>query len=353
MKLFNTYFNKNNVWILLMIFPYHILNNYLLLGVTYFTNPHILIGATAITLIVWPVSWFNHTIAGFYVRHNYQEIRQTTIRVCLSLCVFIPITLAQNSLLIFVYAYWHLFGYQFNWESARALTIAGIDINIIATAVFESVYLINKWKSSITETEELKKVQIQSELENLKTQVNPHFLFNSINSLSSLIGEDPDKAEKFLSEMSKVYRYLLQNNDQELTPLCVELEFINSYYHLLKTRYEDGILMEVFIAKKYHQHLLPPLTLQMLIENAVKHNAILEKSPLRIKIIVNENEQLIVQNNIQKKTTAIESNKIGLKNIKAKYKLLNQEEVLVEENNNCFTVTIPLIKTNEYESVDC
>jgi two-component system, LytTR family, sensor kinase len=289
-----------------------------------------------------------HTIVGFKVRREYPEIKQTANRVVLSLFLFLQITLLQNASVAFLLSVIPYLHFTLTKEIIQSVVIAGVVLNIVATSSFEATYLVNKWKTSLIETEEFKKAYLQSELDNLKNQVNPHFLFNSINSLSSLISEDTAKAEKFLSEMSKVYRYLLQNNEQELTPLRVELEFITSYYHMLKTRYEDGIFMDVYIDAKYHRYLIPPLTLQMLIENAVKHNVILDKSPLYIKLIIDDNkEHLKVQNNIQKKTTAVESNKIGLKNIKAKYRLLNQDEVTVEEKDNLFTVTIPLVKTNE------
>ncbi|MEJ0104185.1 MAG: histidine kinase [Bacteroidota bacterium] len=346
-KIFKATFTRNDFLILLLIFPYHILIQYLLLGNAYFTNTHLFLVGTAVAICMWPASWYVHTLVGFKVRNRFPEIKQTTIRVTLSLCSFILVSFLQNSLLIFLYSYSHFFGYSYSTLGTTAAYICGLNINVIATGFFETSYLINKWKSFIVEAEGLKKAQVQSELDNLKSQVNPHFLFNSINSLSSLINEDAVKAEKFLQEMSKVYRYLLQNNDQELTPLYIELDFINSYFHLLKTRYEDGITMTIAIDTKYYQYLLPPLTLQMLIENAVKHNAIFEKSPLSINLRITAEEKLTVSNNKQRKTTAIESNKIGLKNIKAKYKLLKQDEVVVEETDHIFAVTVPLVKTEE------
>lgn len=347
MKIFNYSFNKNDGWIFVLIFPYHLLINFLLFGSDYFTDPVICTQATLFALVLWPVSWFVHTIAGFRVRRHFPEIRQTTVRVCLSLVVFLSITFVQNCLIIATISYFNIFGRTFDDLHVSAVLTAGININIMATAVFESAYLINKWKHSIIETQELKKVQIQTELDNLKNQVNPHFLFNSINSLSSLISEDPEKAQKFLSNMSKVYRYLLQNNDQELTPLSVELEFVQSYFHMLKTRYEDGISLEEQIPDSYRQYLLPPLTLQMLLENAVKHNVIIGQTPLNIKLSINIKDQLVVSNNINKKITVIESNKIGLNNIKTKYRLLNLEEVMVEETPDHFTVIVPLVKPHE------
>src|SRR5207302_10574389 len=134
-------------------------------------------------------------------------------------------------------------------------------------------------------------------------QINPHFLFNSLSSLSSLIADDHKRAEKFVDELASVYRYLLQTNEKELTTLAKELEFINAYFHLLKTRFSDGIQMELNVDNKYDDFLLPPLTLQILLENAVKHNVILPDKPLIIKVYTDEADNLIVLNNLQKKNS--------------------------------------------------
>jgi len=178
----------------------------------------------------------------------------------------------------------------------------------------------------------------------LKGQVNPHFLFNSLNSLSSLISDDPEKAEKFLDEMSKVYRYLLRTNEDGLTSLESEMQFINSYFHLLKTRYGDGLEMEIRINEKYNGYQLPPLTLQMLVENAVKHNMILKDSPLQILIMTTNSGKLVVTNNLQRKDRMVSSNKIGLTNIVKKYRLMKKEEISVRDDGKEFAVVVPLIQ---------
>lgn len=353
MKLLGYTFNKNDGWIFILILPYHLLINFLLLGSEYFSNRYIFLVATTFALLLWPVSWWVHTIAGFRVRALFPEIRHTTLRVALSFAVFLLITFVQNCLIISSVTFFNIFGRTLEDLHVSSVIVAGININIMATSVFESTYLINKWKSSISEAESLKKSRIQSELDNLKNQVNPHFLFNSINSLSYLIDRDRVKAHLFLNSMSKVYRYLLQNNDADLTSLGVELNFLDAYFHMLKTRYEDGIDLQQDIPDHYRSYLLPPLTLQMLIENAVKHNVIIDTAPLTIYIGVNQDEQLVVKNSLRKKKTIVASNRIGLMNIQAKYRLLNLGKVTIEESTNVFNVTIPLVKNYQHDCVNC
>ena len=177
----------------------------------------------------------------------------------------------------------------------------------------------------------------------MKSQVNPHFLFNCFNTLSSLIAEDRKQAEVFLDELSKVYRYLLRNNEDGLSSLQTEIKFIQSYYRLLKTRHGDAVDLSVEIDKKYEQYLLPSLTLQMLVENAVKHNVLSKNKPLVIDIFTTAGSKLVVSNNLQLRTLKVPSNKIGLDNIKTKYDILNQPGFQVLKDQKTFSVVLPLI----------
>src|SRR6185369_12914348 len=156
------------------------------------------------------------------------------------------------------------------------------------------------------------------EFETLKSQVNPHFLFNCFNTLSSLISEEPGQAEKFLDELSKVYRYLLRNNESGLSTVKSEIQFIKSYFELLKTRHGNAIQFQIEIDKRYDNYLLPSLSLQLLVENAVKHNALSKDQPLLIEIFTIAGNKLAVNNNLQRKTQKVLSNKVGLQNIRLK-----------------------------------
>jgi hypothetical protein len=177
----------------------------------------------------------------------------------------------------------------------------------------------------------------------LQAQVNPHFLFNSLNSLSALIEDDSQRALIFLDELSSVYRYLLRANDQVLIPLADELAFIRSYSHLLQTRHGNALRVVCNVKPYLLNRQLPPLTLQLLVENAVKHNVALPEQPLIIAIVTDQNDLLQVRNNVQRKTVRVVSNGIGLANIWSKYQMLNQTIPTIREVDGQFTVTLPLI----------
>jgi two-component system LytT family sensor kinase len=158
-----------------------------------------------------------------------------------------------------------------------------------------------------------------------------------------LISIDKQKAVQFLDELSKVYRYLLRNNEESLSTLQNELSFIDSYFSLLQTRHGDSIQLRKNIDKQYFSYLIPSLTLQLVVENAVKHNSISKNNPLVIDIFTAGENKLVVNNNLQRRTTAAPTNGVGLQNIKMKYQLLSQDGFQVMEGGKNFTVVLPLI----------
>ncbi len=220
----------------------------------------------------------------------------------------------------------------------------GIQIfyHCIYFVIYEGGYVLRAWQQTYEQNEQLKKNKLQHQLDTLKSQINPHFLFNSLNSLSMLIHENPRQAEAFVDEISSVYRYLLRANDQELTTLNRELQFIKSYFQLLKTRYGAGVDLRIAVEEWQLERKIPPLTLQLLVENAVKHNVILPESPLVVEIVT-RGSSLVVQNNLQRKNTAVPSNKVGLANIATKYRLLGQPGIAIREDAGLFAVTLPLL----------
>ncbi|WP_266363693.1 histidine kinase [Tellurirhabdus rosea] len=191
--------------------------------------------------------------------------------------------------------------------------------------------------------QQLRQEKTEVQMRALQTQINPHFLFNSLNTLSSLIEESPNQASEFVDELSSVYRYLLRSNDTELTSLGVELSFIHSYFNLLKTRHGNSLRSEVSVPAEFEHTLLPPLTLQLLVENAVKHNIALPDQPLLIRIRIAEAGKLVVENTLQRKMLRVESNGVGLSNIASKYRLLGSALPMFEERDGWFRVTLPLL----------
>lgn len=212
---------------------------------------------------------------------------------------------------------------------------------------YEIIYRQAQFRFADKQREKLEKDKLKAELNQLKGIVNPHFLFNNLNSLSALIGEDPDKAQQFLDELTQVFRYLLRNNQTELTTLEEELRFIQTYYQLLRTRYGPGIELTIHTDSSYNKLLIPPLTLQLLVENAVKHNRIQKDRPLVIEMLPTSDQRLIVRNNIAPKENTVESTGIGLQTIDARYKMLNRSGIQIERSETHYGAIITLIANHE------
>jgi len=311
--------------------------NTILLGGTYWANGQRFLLATFTSALLFSGVHLLNRRAGRVLNARFPDIRQTFVRLPLLLCF----SLLTSSLAVLAI---HQFFRQAGWKPGQlpwAYLFIVFSVSLII-AVYEGILAFKRWERALRETEALKKANLQRQFEGLKSQINPHFLFNSLNTLSSLIEEDPDQAEEFVEELASVYRYLLRSNDMQTATLGAELDFIQSYFHLLRTRYGAHIHLEQRVDERYCSYILPPLTLQLLLENAVKHNVILPELPLFIRIWTTGQGQLVVQNNLQRKTTRVSSNRVGLANIAAQYRLLGPEQIRVEDNDQDFTVTLPL-----------
>ncbi len=228
------------------------------------------------------------------------------------------------------------------FDNFRLLLLVGMCFSLFINAIYEGLLVQEQLTASVIEAEQYKKASLEAQYQNLKTQVNPHFLFNSFNTLMILIEESPDKASNFLQELSDVYRYVLNAQKKDWVTLAKELEFIDSFVYLLKMRFEENLNIEIAIDDAQLRTGIPPMTLQMLVENAIKHNEITATSPLSIKIYT-KGEELIVENNKQIRKTAINSTKIGLRNIQNRYQFLSAKKVVVQNEPETFTVRLPLI----------
>lgn len=291
-------------------------------------------------------SWYCHVSYSRYAEKKFPRLDQSARRILEKSLVAIIIMPPSVLLIFLLFDYFRIFGYQLQrWDLIMGL-ILGLCVNLIFETLYESEYLLSQFKKARIEKESIQQLSLQQEFDTLKGQVNPHFLFNCFNTLSSLIEEDREKADVFLNELSKVYRYLLRNNEEGLTTVRNELKFIESYYRLLQTRHGDAVQLHLDIDKRYDQYLLPPLTLQLLVENVVKHNVLSKNKPLVIDIFTTAGNKLVVNNNLQRRTVKAPSNKVGLENIRAKYSLLKQPGFQVMEDANNFTVVLPLIWHN-------
>jgi len=204
------------------------------------------------------------------------------------------------------------------------------------------IFIIIQWQDAMTREQKLREENLIFQNETLKSQVNPHFLFNSLNTISSLINTQPEAAEQFINNLSSVYRYILENGQKDSVPLQSELNFITGYFSLHKIRDEEKIILDIN-ASDAGQFRILPVSLQILLENAIKHNTASRENQLRINIYT-EDQHIVVRNNLQRKSTQIVSTMQGLKNLAERVRLTCKSDLVIEESNDFFTVKLPLIK---------
>lgn len=292
------------------------------------------------------ISWRSHYVYDYYLRNKFPSLDQTNKRLLYKIPINLLVMSPSVLIIFLVFHVFHILEYSIQEGDLKFGLITGLTVNIIFESLWEVIYILEKFKEVTAEKQMIEKLQLQQEFSHLKQKVNPHFLFNCFNTLSSLISEDKNQAEKFLDELSKVYRYLLRSNESGMSTVEQELQFINSYYKLLKTRYGNGFELQINIDPKYKELQLPSLSLQLLVENAVKHNIVSKQKPVQVRIHSSPDARLIVENNLNKKIHITESTGIGLSNIREKYKLLNRDEVIISETNDTFMVSVPLIHGN-------
>ncbi|MEK6511314.1 sensor histidine kinase [Myroides odoratimimus] len=232
------------------------------------------------------------------------------------------------------------------WQSL----IISLNTGIFISAIHTGYFLINNWKKSMVDAAELKlkaeqleRIASQSELESLKMQLDPHFLFNNFSTLSELVIEDQDIAVKFIDHLSLVYRYMLSNVRKNTISLSEELTFVESYFYLIKERMGAKVQLNINVQEEDKKNFyVAPIAIQLLVENAVKHNSASKESPLRIDIYVEE-DYVVIRNNIQELVVTLPSSKVGLMNIKERYRLLSKHKVLIQKADKDFVVRLPLL----------
>jgi two-component system, LytTR family, sensor kinase len=216
-------------------------------------------------------------------------------------------------------------------------------INLLFHLINTIVYYFQEYKTTRIEAEELKRISVQAELQLVKSQINPHFLFNNLNVLSALVMKNNTEANRFIEEFCKVYRYILTNHDKEIVALKTELDYIKPYIFLLEKRFGEGLSVSIDIPVNYHEHFIIPASLQMLIENAIKHNIVSKNKPLHINIHSNSDKKIVVSNNLQLKQLVEKSTEFGLQNIVKRYQLVSDKVVSINKNEKFFAVSIPLL----------
>lgn len=242
-----------------------------------------------------------------------------------------------------------LYNWPFSWQRLQHEIQHGsfwwtLIITVMISTFMHGRGFLMAWKETLIEAEQLKKEQMAARYEALKNQVNPHFLFNNFNVLATLVHKDADLAERFIKQLANVYRYVLDSREKEVVPLEQELKQLEAYVFLMKIRFGDSL--NVQITSEMYQiegKSVAPLTLQMLVENALKHNEASKSKPLAIEVFPESEDYIVVRNALQVKNNVGESTGVGLENISARYKFLSEKPVLTPVESDHFTVKIPLI----------
>ncbi|MFY0600671.1 MAG: histidine kinase [Cyclobacteriaceae bacterium] len=246
-----------------------------------------------------------------------------------------------------LYVYLVLFGKLTSEEFLSRLSwkwfVPAILVTFVISTFMHGKAFLREWKQAAIQAEQFKNDSLKSKYESLKNQVNPHFLFNSLNALSSLVYDDQAKAVEFIRNLSQVYRYVLDKKDLELVPLEDELSFLKNYVFLQKIRFGDNLKLDLDLQSK--EGMIPPIALQILIENAIKHNIVSESKPLTIEVVVTD-LHCQVSNNIQEKLEK-DSTGIGLSNLKSRYDFLTDRQVEITNSEVEFIVKIPVLKLSE------
>lgn len=247
--------------------------------------------------------------------------------------------------IVFIYA-WLDGQFTFDaipWNGILEFTLIPMQIALVFMAIFTTRSWLMEWRKSAIEAEQLRSEKLASQYQGLKDQLNPHFLFNSLNALSNLVYEDADRSAAFIQKLSKIYRYVLDVQQEELVELDRELEFAQNYLDLQKIRFDENLNFSVNVPN-CKGCFLPPLSLQLLLENAIKHNIASQQDPLFISILQN-GEELWVSNTFQPKRSKNESSTgVGLENIRSRYRLLSEKMPEVNISEHEFLVKLPLLK---------
>ncbi len=293
-----------------------------------------------IALLVWQGNvWFM-----YFIKKKYTWSYRQYYKIVISL--FLVNIVYSGTLSMLLLHCWKMFARE-TYSQNVPLVNTSLIIIIAAcfiTNIYEILFLNKEMEHSLSREQQLNIAKAQAELEALKNQIDPHFIFNSLNTLSFLITRDPQNARLYNDTLANVYRYILSNKERDMVLLREEIEFISNYFYLLKIRFGEAISMAIEITDlSSEDFLIPPISMQALVENAIKHNEFNDKSPLIISVSISSN-YVIIKNIINPKNYPNPTSKIGLGNLDHRYKLLTKRNIIIENNFKSFSVKLPIIK---------
>jgi len=295
------------------------------------------------TIFIAFIIWEGNRYLLFSMRSYFDWYKKPARKIIMLLFGITFYTLPVSTLLLA--GWYHIFIKSgTNWEVVFTAALIIMICVIFITHVYETVFLVKESESEMLRAEQFERARAEAELEALKNQIDPHFIFNSLNTLSYLIEEKPAKAKQFNDNLADVYRYILQNKARDLVLLQEEINFLEDYFSLLKIRFEKALQLRLNLDKAlFDQYLIPPISLQVLMENAIKHNEFADANPLIIEISFN-GDTLVFCNEIRKKELRKPSSKIGLKNLDERYRLTTGNTIITEETEKSFRVVLPVLK---------
>ncbi len=344
--------NKYRYWFILGLSLYTYANTAFCNLYTYFNlpvSPYHAIGIIfLITLGTWEISRLLHPLFNKWVAGEEKSL-QRKITLFLSATF---VSLLFTTLVCWVFSQYilaQMAGLGIALKLTLTYTVLVSLLFHLLNAVF---YYLNQYRIKQVEAEELMRMNVQVQLQRIQSQVNPHFLFNNLNVLAGMVMKENDEANKFIESFSKVYHYILHNQDRELIALGKELEFLQPYNFLLKKRFPQSLQIVIDIPPAYHDQYIVPAALQMLVENAIKHNIASPGKPLKISITVTNENELCVRNTLQPKISNEPSSKIGLKNIDDRYFLTTGQHITIEQGEKEFIVLLPVVTVENYASIN-
>jgi two-component system, LytTR family, sensor kinase len=333
------------LWILL---PYIFFFNWLIFGSCMFNSVSIFGRLLAVSSVYLFLVYFVFGMAAIQIQKRFPNAGDMFRRIAIMLPTFYVMNAIAFSVLIFIYKEWQIVSCVPKPGMLPWAILYACIMSTIITFVNEGVANWESWKSSLTETERIKNVYQRSKLLCLRGQINPHFLFNCFNTLSGLIQEDGAKAEIFLDEMTKVHRYILRCGDQFLTTLETELKFARSYLYLAEERFGGAIQTIIEVEEEAFEKQLPPLSLQVILENIIQNNAVSKSDPLIIHISLKNDHQLSVVNTLHKKNISAQiTEDDSFDNLEKKYQILNAGPILIQEGNGERALLLPLFEKKE------
>ena len=314
------------------------------IGCRFSREPLFTIDRYIVTIVITTFLWVGDRFIMIYSRTRYPVFSEVRKRLIFQSGTMLAFTLLFTNLLSYTadLILAKSGEYYFKTDPLISTNSAALFCSITIIAIYETIYFMHELRKSVEEAEKLKHESLSAQLNAMRTQVNPHFLFNNLNTLCAIIPENPQQAVDFVQQLSKLYRNILEVKEEKSIPLQDELDVLKAYAFLLKTRFGHNLEIDINVAAGKMDKRIVPLSLQILMENAIKHNIVSAEKPLKIEVYALDGS-LVVSNNLQRKNQLLESTGIGLNNIRNRYKMLSDKKVQVTESADNFSVSIPLL----------